>query len=242
MSDCDCKTKDDFQPFPASGILADQMNCDLDALQKKIGPGDEIIYFYVIATVQLKDGCFIQTGSGPNFQGERITLCTCKHRMRTFLSKEQWIGKWVAGFTGIHAGNNDNALVYLMKISQAYASHAELWDAEEVSLATKRAKAADRSKFGDLFQPGDKPGSPFDYKSYLPPVNDHVHAPDNKWHKDIDYKSRSGQRASLLVGDPANSFLWDQPKYYLAGPNLHRGQRKSSIQMLLDALKATPCR
>jgi hypothetical protein len=35
-------------------------------------------------SLRLFDGQYSQTASAPNFQGGVITLCTCKHWMRTF--------------------------------------------------------------------------------------------------------------------------------------------------------------
>ena len=101
---------------------------------------------------------------------------------------------------------------------------------------TKLAKSAYKSKFGDVYWPRDRPIDPFDYNGYLTPVADHVHIPNDDWHKDIDCQGRSGRRAALLVGDPDSSFLWDCPAIYYVGESIGRGQRKSTLQTLLKQL------
>jgi hypothetical protein len=215
-----------YQPFPAKGQLKRNLKSYLE-LQMALPGQDGCVYCYVIETIKNDGGRFRQTGSGPNFQGGRITLCTCKHRMRTFLSREQWKGTWVAGFTGIgpRAGDGRNHLVYLMKVEFAFDSHYALWHSSGISNETKHAKAANRNKFGDVFQPGkgcitDKPDT------YLQPVHEHVHWPKN-WRKDIHYaRGCSNREAALLVGDVAFSFLWDKPLIALKGRRLPRSQKK----------------
>jgi len=104
MGKCDCEiAESEFQPFPRTGVMFDQMNCDLESLLEKVDSDGDLVYSYIIATIKLRDSRFVRTGSAPNFQGGRITLCTCKHFMRTFLDKDAWVGKWIAGFTGADA-------------------------------------------------------------------------------------------------------------------------------------------
>jgi len=41
------------------------------------------VYAYIVTTIKTTtDYQLIQEGSAPNFDGERITLCTCKHKDR----------------------------------------------------------------------------------------------------------------------------------------------------------------
>ena len=105
------------------------MNFSLDALRSGCDSRDTLVYSYVIATVDRVDDAFVQYGSGPNWQGGKVTLCTCKHSMRAFHEPAEWKGVWIAGFCGLAAGQGRNALVYLMKVGQAYESHSELWHA-----------------------------------------------------------------------------------------------------------------
>jgi hypothetical protein len=219
-----CRKRDDFQPYPQTGRLADSLNLSIDVLRQKVGSDHEIAYSYVVATIKNRGGRFVQRGNAPNFQGGVITLCTCKHRMRTFMGAEDWRGKWVTGFTGINVtGRRANALVYLMKVDQAFESHRDLWYAlpEEV----REAKSATHHRHGDIYQPKREVGDPFDPGYYVAPCSDHVHAPGSAWHGDIDYVGCSDRKAALLLGNPDHSFLWDRPIIFTPLP-LHRGQKK----------------
>ncbi|MCB0541285.1 MAG: hypothetical protein KDE33_27505, partial [Bacteroidetes bacterium] len=73
--------------------------------------------------------------------------------MRTFKNQTDWPGTWIAGFSGIQAGQIGNALVYLMKVGHAFDSQNKLWSSDILSDKTKRAKSAKLHKLGDLFQP-----------------------------------------------------------------------------------------
>jgi hypothetical protein len=194
------------------------------------------VYCYVIATIDFEGGEFLQTGSAPNFQGELITLCTCKHFMRTFLDAPQWPGKWIAGFTGVKAGRGRNALVYMMRVAHAFESHRDLWLSEALTSAAREAKAADRDKFGDVYQPISEQGDPFDPVSYREPGQNNVHAEGPEWHKDIAYVTRAGRRPALLVGQVGLSFLWSKPILCYSSA-LHRGQKKSTLETLLKQMQ-----
>lgn len=227
------------QPYPQAGRLADSMNEHLANLRAETGFAQATVYCYVIATIKTRNGQFYQRGSGPNFQGGLITLCTCKHFMRTFLDTEQWPGKWIAGFSGVAAGNGHNALVYLMKVGHAFASHQSLWFSDQISDEARRAKSASLSRFGDVYRPKSPVNDPFDVRSYAQPCEDHVHAKDDAWHHDINYEGCKGRKAALLVGDPAHSFLWNKPMLFYIGGRIHRGQKKMDLSNLLDQLEET---
>jgi len=236
-----CVTKHyDRQPFPQTGLLADNMNWQLGPLRKKIGQSQAIVYCYVIATIENQHGHFVQRGSGPNFQGDLITLCTCKHYMRTFMDAGDWKGKWVAGFTGVKAGEGKNFLVYLMQVSHAFKSHYDFWNNTGIiSDETKQVKATHSNNFGDIYEPR-RETKKFDPQSYISPRKSHVHFPDYHWHKDIDYIGCSERRAALLVGDVKSSFLWDKPMIFYTHPNLPRGQKKFELADLSKRLKTGP--
>lgn len=231
-----------YQPHPEHGQLAKTLNASLDNLRSLLRDTRferEDVYCYVIATVETHDRRLVQTGSGPNFQGDLITLCTCKHFMRTFLSTGDWRGKWIAGFTGVRAGRGRNALVYIMRVAHPFDSHRQLWFSEAVPSAAKQAKAADRDRFGDVYPPKSESGDPFDPGRYAGPLENHVHAEGSQWHKDIDYVGSGGRRPALLVGEIGLSFLWNRPMVlYASGlPRLHRGQKKCSLASLLCSLE-----
>lgn len=233
MASC---TQSGPQPFPIRNTLAKNMNTDLESLRLKVDENG-VVYFYVIATLENNNGKFEQTGCGPNIQGGFISLCTCKHPMRSLFEPEDWVGKWVAGFSGVGAGHGRNGLFYLMKVKYAYASQYEFWNATEIPLATKEAKSAQKYRYGDLFEPqGAEIKNKYSWEGYQPPCEDHVHSKVEDWVKDIAYQGRSGKRPALLVGDPEASFIWDHPMYFLDA-SIGRGHRKSGGAELLDRLR-----
>ena len=225
----------DHQSFPGTGPLATQMNWPLAQLCASTGAGADVVYSYVVATVAHRDGRFVQRGSAPNWPGGALTLCTCKHHLRTFLAPEAWRGVWVAGFTGLHAGDRRNALVFLTRVAFAAVSHQELWHSAALTGAAKRAKDASRHVHGDLFRPASSPHGPFDPRAYVRPRPDHDHAKGDGWRDDIGYESRGGRRPALLVGDAAHTYLYARPMLYTP-QRLGRGQRKGSLRELLDGL------
>jgi len=232
------------QPFPQTGRLAEKnLNLSLEALCSKIDATKAIVYSYIVRTVKNPEGYFIQTGSAPNFQGDVISLCMCKHWMRTFRTIDEWCDNtWIAGFTGIGAVNRKNALIYLMKVGIAFESYYELWYSDKLPDTVKQAKLARSNKFGDVFEPqsGLIDKNFFNPQNYHPPIQNHVHANPknpNNWHKDINYeKGVSGRKAALLIGDTQYSFLWDKPKLFYPHP-LHRGQKKDDLQSLLASFQ-----
>jgi hypothetical protein len=232
-----CSTNQpNHQPFPSKGALAKNINLSYEQLSQQL-PGEETtIYLYIIDTIKNWDGNFVQTGSAPNFQGDLITLCTCKHRMRTFREVNDWPGIWIAGFTGVEAGRQRNALVYLMKVAHAFESHHDLWFSTAISERTKQAKLAHLSRFGDVFQPNIEFGCWSDPQSYMLPHSNHSHIEKDQWHKDINYIGCSGRRAALLVGDVKHSYLWNRPLIFYPF-RLHRGQKKSELGELLHQLE-----
>jgi hypothetical protein len=229
----------DYQPFPVSGSLKKNSNLSLNylkslkRLKKAANREDATVYCYIIKTVKNKDNFFQQTGCGPNWQGGLITLCTCKHYMRTFLSPEDWKGKWIAGFTSINdgssskdGGNRRNALVYLMKVKKAFASHYELW--HELPNKTRAAKDVHENIHGDVFHPKDKQenSDKYAHSLYCGPCELHDHFDSEEWHKDVKYFSNHTRRhASLLVGDENNSFLWTQP--FIVAKEMFYGRQKT---------------
>lgn len=211
-----CGNRDICQPWPDSGQLAKNLDLRIEDLQKVLNGEEGTVYVYVVATIKNKKGQFIQTGSAPNFQGGMITLCTCKHRLRSFREITAWEGVWIAGFTGINAGiEGRNALVYLTKVSMTFQSHRDFWFSNKIPDKTKQAKAAYLHRCGDIFKPKRKDLDHFQPDNYYPPREDHVHAHKNQWHNDVNYVGVKGRRPALLVGDPDYSFLWFIPLLYV---------------------------
>lgn len=227
----------DVQPFPRRGRLRDASNLALTTLRRALGTEGGVTYCYVVDSVTNEGGRLVQRGSGPNLQGGIVTLCTCKHQMRTSLGPDDWEGKWVAGFTGVGAGGGRNALVYLTKVAHAFESHLDLWYSDEIPPETKRAKSAALSRLGDLFEPVDGSSDPFDRRGYRPPREDHSHAPGNAWHGDVDRTGYGGRRPALLAGDPGATFLWDRPALFFPD-SIGRGYRKVTLNDLVSRLRA----
>ena len=198
-----------YQTMPRQGRLAENINTPLEGLLDEIAPfRQDTVYPYVVATVECRKGRLYQTGSGPNFQGGRITLCSCKHEMRAYSAIRSLERVWIAGYTGSRRSVS-NKLFYLMMVSQTFESHHELWFSDCISEETKVAKAANLDKFGDIYQPKGESGDPYCHLSYVAPCEDHVHCDPCDWHKDIRYPDQYGRIPALLVGDPKFSFMWD---------------------------------
>ena len=204
-----------YQHWPQDGPLKKNMNKTLQDLTNIFKERKGSVYAYILTTVKSDGhGGFIQIGSAPNFQGGLITLCTCKHYMRTWRETYDWKGIWIAGFTGINIlGHHRNYLFYLMQIQDAFPSHKNLWDWLDPNV--KNMKDASSNKLGDVYKPKSDLTDPFDPDHYCRPIKGHSHFKNNEWFNDISYKnSRTGRPSALLVGDPKYSFLWSQPNIY----------------------------
>ena len=223
--------QDAFQILPTTGKLSNNLNLLHGELNDRIVPFRlSTVYLYIVDTVEYIDGRLFQTGSGPNFQGGLVTLCSCKHKMRTYRSPDSWKDVWVAGYTG-STELGDNRLFYLMRVSQAFRSHREFWFSDSIPEQTKLAKASNLDKFGDIYEPKGTSGNPYLPMRYSPPCKNHVHCEPSDWKKDIRY-GQKGRRPALLVGDPDLSFIWDIP--VIPSPfRLRRGERKASLCELL---------
>jgi len=230
----------DFQLYPETGKLADNSNLSLTSLVKSLpGIDDAPVYSYVVRTIKRQGSGFVQSGSGPNFQGGMMTLCTCKHWMRTFLNVDSWCGVWIAGFSGVNATDRGNGLVYLMQVGRAFESHYELW--QWLPAEVRRAKAAHLHKLGDVFKPKTDRIRPdgltrFEPGNYIPPRCDHSHASNNRWYRDVSYEGFGGRRAALLVGGPIRSFLWSKPVVFFRESQHPRTRKWKNLQEFLNCL------
>ncbi len=236
-----------IQPFPTCGVLFENSGWPLQTLNSRIRQIQGSAYSYVVRTVKLKKGqettTFEQRGSAPNFQGNVLTLCTCKHQMRSRYPADQWQDDvWIAGFTSRTIYDEKHWLFYLAKVKSAYESHTDLWT--RMKADSRKEKAAHLDYFGDLFKPrtpeptGDAVYSP---RRYVMPEN-HAHRqyrnPD-VWKKDINYQHAvTSRHAPLLVADPHLTFLWEEPMIYFARKKHCRDYHTwSSLQELLGLLR-----
>ena len=154
---------------------------------------------------------FEQWGSGPNFQGGLVTLCTCKGQMRAGKAAGDWCGTWVAGFTSrtIHEGRT--WLFYLARVQQPLPSQFDLWN--YLTPEAQRAKSASLNRQGDAYVPvaGWDGTERFGAANYETPNENHVHR--GFWKDDIN-KMYYGRQPYLFVFDPNMSFLWERPRIY----------------------------
>src|SRR5262249_56622494 len=99
----------------------------LPLLPARLGQLNDGAYSYVVRTVEWNHETvtFEQHGSAPNFQGDVLTLCTCKHQMRASRAAEDWRGVWLAGFTSRTILDGQHWLFYLARIQSAHESHAD---------------------------------------------------------------------------------------------------------------------
>ncbi|MCD6573283.1 MAG: hypothetical protein J7K95_04240 [Thermoplasmata archaeon] len=228
-----------YQKWPTGGKLGKNMNKTLHDLKEMLTEEERLVYGYVLTTVKGDGGVsFVQTGSAPNFQGDLVTLCTCKHWMRTWREPKDWKGVWIAGFTGINVmDDHKNYLFYLMRVQEAFSSHKELWD--WLDPAVRNVKNASLHKFGDVYEPiTSNLTDVFDPSQYREPIKkpEHVHLENNVWHKDIRYKNnKTGMRPALLVGDLKYSFLWSEPKIYFKDKH-PRTKKWENIKEFTDLL------
>jgi hypothetical protein len=209
------------QRFPSRGVLANSMDTPLAVLRGTIPNAlqQSPVFVYIVTSVKVRNGrngaAFVQTGSGPNFQGGYISLCTCKHKDRasppplgcrgTTNPNDPWEGVWVAGLCS-PSKDRPRGLFYLMLVGQTFASHAACWH----GLSHPLEKSAHRDSFGDIYEPlpGGK-SSPWSATSYMAHLKGHCHDPAGR-NKDIE-ASYYGRHPRLLIGDPKLSFLLSAP-------------------------------
>ena len=219
------------QPFPKNGQLAKNLDLSLKTLKSKIekvNPPKNVqkeTYAYVLTSVGCDGGIFRQNGSAPNFQGGVLTLCTCKHYMRTSgvpLEKDNgWKSYWLAGFTSKKICDGKQWLFYLANIQQSYKSHSDLWHDKALWIKyEKNAKCASGNPLGDIFKPKNNlkrnGREKYDWEKYCEPCENHSHGQNGntEWHKDIGHNYKTENPARLLVAEPEHTFLWTKPKIF----------------------------
>lgn len=194
-------------------------NLPLSKLEKSINSElNNQVYSYVLTTVNDENGKFLQMGCGPNIEGGRITLCTCKHYMRAYKDPKDWKNVWICGIVN---SNDKTFLYYLMKVDYAADNMYDL--CECLSQKIKNIKSASKNIFGDIYIPNKKlreTDDKHDISNYFKPMKNHKHEDIDKFQEDISYRSKNSKNryASFLAGDPENSFIWTVPKIILTHP------------------------
>ena len=209
--------------MPTSGMIGKHIDWSLSEIKATLRKADGIAYSYVLTTVEFNhdEHRFEQHGSGPNFQGGRLTLCTCKHQMRSRRSTDGWEGVWLVGLTSRTKYDGRHWLFYLAKVESAHDSHSDLWS--NLDAGTRKAKSASLRYLGDVYEPkepmldGKSRFSPSRYRLPLLPHAHRQNQGDTGWHRDIEYEHpRKDGTTPLLVADPAQTFLWKEPKIFFA--------------------------
>lgn len=224
MSDLNCsKTITKSKQTIALKFL---MDYNSKQLHKKIKDYlDEPVYYYIIKSVALENNKFVQKGSGPNFEGGVITLCTCKHYMRTFSKIDQ--GIWIAGITSKNIGSKfENYIFYFARIKRTFNSQYELWKYfKKNDSNTIQVKSSVNNPLGDIYIPKNKSiHDEYNPNEYNNPIKGHSH--QNTWSDDI--KVRYKKPSKLLVFDPELSFVWNNPIVKLKPHKLTQGQRRKN--------------
>lgn len=243
---------EDHQPFPSEVGWPQRLNQTRGDLKRLRKFKTEPVYSYVIRTIGKKGDAFIQKGSAPNFQGGAITLCTCKHQMRTYSKiTNPNPAVWIAGFTGVNVHGKNNWLVYLMRVTnnEVFDSHYDLWNYQSRAWKKiRKEKSSHEHPLGDVFEPkkGIRNGDSkckFQPENYYHPCRGHVHVNHEKkrkppWHKDICYERKKGRRKAVLVlGEKKNSFLWSGPKICFAGCRHPRTKSWDNLRIFLEKLR-----
>jgi hypothetical protein len=235
-----CDDDESHQPFPTSGPLFRNLDYTLERLRSVIGGvsggSSKGVRAYKMTSVRLAGEQLLQYGSGPNFQGGRLTLCTCKHKLRAERPLEDWNGWWIAGFANC---SGRTWLFYLSKIERGYTSASEIWNA--MNPLEQKAKNARINRHGDLFEPlTDFPKDQFDSTSYHPPLIGHDHRQNTKaegWRKDIEYYDKKCQRHSVYLStSPPKTFIWRSPMLYV--DEWPRHKKLTSVNHLLSLLSS----
>ncbi len=182
------------------------------------------VYAYIVTTIKTAPPDFQlkQTGSAPNFDGGRITLCSCKHKDRATFhpssdTRDPWKNVWVAGLTS-KTEDPSRSLAYLMCVERSFLSQMELW--RVLPNRCRQAKCASKFDRGDLFEPkaaaSKDPYNPAHY--HTPAVGGHVHSTvkhPNNWHNDVRRWGRWSKPHRLLLGQAEQSYRWTNVKMVL---------------------------
>ncbi len=237
MNNNNCSTSSSVKEFAHQKISLSNKFINLTSknLRKNIYSNmNEEIYSYVLTTIIFKSGNFFQTGTGPNFEGGIITLCTCKHSMRAFKDSKDWSNVWICGLVN---KKNNTYLQYLMKIDYAVDNMYDLF--ESLPHNTREIKSASINIFGDVYIPNKKLRDSDDkhkIENYNHPIEDHKH--ENKYARDLNSKS-SKRFSSMLVGDKKNSFIWIKPTIKIVHPEKKKftqGCKKWKVMDFLNQL------
>lgn len=214
-----------------------------------------VCYAYPHHEVYLNDNEFIQTRSGPNWEGGLLTIATCKHLLRSRLPSPYKIpmsglltltggvemytwdsepSVWLAGFTPTIDGAT--YLLYMARVGVVFGSNYDLGAYLKSNYRSAYdAKLAMDNVRGDVYKPRKKlrGEGKFDPLNFYTPYN-HCRQVESykdgtpKWHRDIAY-SVNGRRAYPILFDEV--YLYSKPKY-AANRKLFRSGYKDEARYL----------
>ena len=219
---------------------------NLKTLQKKLNVYDDWVTYYIIDSVKYREKMFKQEGSGPNFEGDAITLCTCKHSMRA-LGYKIFENAWIACITSkqVHGGpNRGNYLYALFRIKKFCVTYTELSNylRREFGSDIINIKSVYNNPLGDLFELKKNRKDEYRHESYIRPPIGYCHRrfkDSTCWFDDIEQWKNSRMKKSkphkLLVGDPKLSFVWERPFIQLKAEykNIYSGARYKQMEDFL---------
>lgn len=199
-------------------------------LHSKLRTASGGCYAYPQHEIYLSDkGTFLQTRSGPNWQGGVLTLATCKHYLRSTRPAQGWPGTWLAGFTP--KINGENYLLYVAQVALAFENNQLLGDhLRKYDRKAYTAKNAFYNVVGDVY-PCNGPDA-YDLRNYAvhpEHVRQELKKGAPKWHSDINYK----RPAPVFI---MGGYLYSRPMYRVTRP-LHRSGWKCDITELFNYLE-----
>lgn len=241
-TNCSNKSEKDYQTISFTRFSKNLNLVDLKVKLEKSNSTDTV-HYYIITSVEFINGKFRQTGSGPNLEGDLITLCTCKHKMRACKITEN---DWIAGITSrdktiIKEEEARNCLFFLIRIKELFDNQFELQThLQREHPISLKLKDATINKFGDIFLMKYCNEDYHDVKNYFPPKLDHCHRKEEsplEWYGDIELYGKKAHK--LVMGDIDYSYVWDIPKIGLMGKyqNLNKGERHSDLKDFIKQLE-----
>ncbi len=234
-----CGTKGASQQTPSAEPYATPSTQELGQAIKE----DDIVLAYVVRTCQpiygggLPSPLLRHTGSGPNLDGGRITLCTCKHKIRTspvFEADDSKSRIWIAGFSS-SKGGKENWLFYLMKVDEAFDDQRGIYERLKLSPDVLVEKLAASNVLGDIFEPLNPCRDPLNPDNYKLPHMEHRHIEGDLWRRDIQSRYH-GRNPKMLLGDQVASYCYSVGKIKLNAKRMTQGYSRMSGEEFLRRL------
>lgn len=211
--------------------------------------GREVLHeeLYAYPQHQINYGTtFEQLRSGPNWQGNLMTLTTCKHLMRTSKRLHDWQGVWMAGFVP-KSCTGDNHLLYMARIHMAFGHNYYLGQyLQQAHPDAYKAHSATLCPRGDIYPPratmaAKLPAGAIDPRNYEDPIEGHTRWETDgdgnyKWKKDIYYTGYHNRMPVCFLMERPRTYLFQNPTYVSERP-LHRSGYKTTVGEFLQHLR-----